>query len=148
MSNLAPITQSHARAEWDQARHNRLEATWKGRPGFWGWFTWAHHKEIGIRYFVTALCFLLLGGTLALVMRLQLARPENHVLGPDMYNQFFTMHGTTMMFLFAVPVMFEALATYFVPLMIGSRNVAFPRLASFSYFLYLFGGIVLWACFC
>jgi cytochrome c oxidase subunit I+III len=147
VSNLALITQSHTLAERDPDRHNRLRETWKGRPGFWGWFTWSHHKEIGIRYLVTAFCFLLLGGILALVMRLQLARPENHLLGPDKYNQFFTMHGTTMMFLFAVPVMFEALATYFVPLMIGARNVAFPRLASFSYFLYLFGGIVLWAMF-
>ena len=72
-------------------------------------------------------------------MRLQLARPDNTLIGPDLYNQLFTMHGTTMMFLFAVPVM-EAMAVYLVPLMVGTRNIAFPRLNAFSYWIYLFGG--------
>ena len=78
-------------------------------------------------------------GSRPLLMRTQLARPENTLLGPDRYNQFFTMHGTTMMFLFAVPVM-EAMGLYLVPLMIGTRNVAFPRLNAFGYYVYLFGG--------
>ena len=73
-------------------------------------------------------------------MRLQLARPRTQLLGPDSYNQFFTMHGSTMMFLFAVPMMFEALCVYLVPLMVGTRNIAFPRLNAYSYYLYLFGG--------
>ena len=73
-------------------------------------------------------------------MRLQLARPEANLIGPDLYNQIFTMHGTTMMFLFAVPVM-EGMAIYLVPLMIGTRNVAFPRLNAFGYWVYLFGGV-------
>ena len=76
------------------------------------------------------------------VMRLQLAFPENHFLSKDKYNQFFTMHGSTMMFLFAVPMMFEALSVYLVPLMVGARNIAFPRLNAYSYYLYVFGGIM------
>ena len=69
------------------------------------------------------------------------------MLGPDRYNQLFTMHGSTMMFLFAVPMMFEALSVYLVPLMVGARNIAFPRLNAYSYYLYLFGGIFLWTMF-
>ena len=80
-------------------------------------------------------------------MRIQLARPDNHFLSADFYNQVFTMHGSTMMFLFAVPMMFEALGVYVVPLMVGARNIAFPRLNAFSYYIYLFGGILLYAAF-
>ena len=76
-------------------------------------------------------------------MRIQLARPDNTFLGPDLYNQIFTMHGTTMMFLFAVPVM-QALGIYLVPLMVGARSIAFPRLIAFSYWMFLFGGIFLY----
>jgi cytochrome c oxidase subunit I+III len=79
-------------------------------------------------------------------MRLQLARPESHWLGPDLYNQLFTMHGTTMMFLFAVPVM-QGLGIYFVPLMVGTRNIAFPRLTSFGYYTFLCGGVMLYTAF-
>ena len=79
-------------------------------------------------------------------MRLQLAQPEARFIGPDRYNQIFTMHGTTMMFLFAVPVM-EAMAVYLVPLMVGTRNIAFPRLNAFSYWMYLAGGLLLWVAF-
>jgi cytochrome c oxidase subunit 1 len=100
------------------------------------------HKSIAKRYIVTAFIFFVLAGLEAATMRAQLARPENTVLGPDAYNQFFTMHGLTMMFLFAVPIM-EAMGLYFVPLMIGARNVAFPRLNALSYWLYLFGGITM-----
>ena len=80
-------------------------------------------------------------------MRLQLARPDSLLIGPDLYDQLFTMHGSTMMFLFAVPVM-EAFAVYLVPLMVGTRNIAFPRLNAFSYWIYLAGGILLWIAFC
>jgi cytochrome c oxidase subunit 1 len=73
---------------------------------------------------------------------LQLAMPNNHFIGPDLYNQIFTVHGTMMMFLFAVPVM-EAMGIYLVPLMIGTRNIAFPRLNAYSYYVYLFGGVML-----
>ena len=71
----------------------------------WGWLMTTNHKDIGLRYIVTAFCFFLAAGVLALLMRIQLAVPNNHFIGPDLYNQFFTVHGTTMMFLFAVPVM-------------------------------------------
>lgn len=122
----------------------RLAESWREPPGFWGWFRAVHHTTIGKRYIITAFIFFLLGGILAMLMRIQLARPENHFLGPDSYNQIFTMHGTTMMFLFAVPMMFEALAVYVVPLMVGTRNIAFPRLNAYSYYLYVFGGIMVW----
>ena len=81
-----------------------------------------------------------------MAMRLQLARPESRLIGPDLYNQLFTMHGTTMMFLFAVPVM-EAFAIYLVPLMVGTRNIAFPRLNAFSYYVYVLGGLMIWVAF-
>jgi cytochrome c oxidase subunit I len=129
------------------ARHETLVNTWREPTGFIGWFRHVHHTSIGKRFMVTAFIFFGLGGILALVMRLQLARPNAHVLGPDKYNQFFTMHGSNMMFLFAVPMMFEALAVYFVPLMVGARNIAFPRLNAYSYYMYLFGGIFLWVMF-
>src|SRR4051794_10073877 len=79
-------------------------------------------------------------------MRIQLARPDNDFLNPDLYNQIFTMHGTTMMFLFAVPVM-EGMGVYFIPLMVGTRNVAFPRLNAFGYYMYLFGGLFIYLSF-
>src|SRR5437867_648882 len=80
-----------------------LERTWAHARGFFGWFTEVDHKRIGMRYIWTAMIFFALGGIEAAFVRIQLARPENHFLDPDLYNQLFTMHGTTMMFLFAVP---------------------------------------------
>jgi cytochrome c oxidase subunit 1 len=124
----------------------RLNATWADPAGVYGWFTHVDHKSIGRRYLVTAFAFFLIGGVLAALMRLQLSRPENTFLGPDLYNQIFTTHGTTMMFLFAVPVM-QGLGIYFVPLMVGARAIAFPRLVAFSYWMFLFGGIFLYISF-
>ncbi|MDB5512283.1 MAG: putative cytochrome c oxidase subunit protein [Enterovirga sp.] len=124
----------------------RLAETWRTRRGFWGAIATVDHKIIGRRYIVTAFVFLLLGGVLGLLMRWQLATPEGRALGPDLYNQVFTMHGANMMFLFAVPVM-EAMAVYLVPLMVGTRNIAFPRLNAFSYWIYLAGGLLLWVAF-
>jgi cytochrome c oxidase subunit I+III len=123
-----------------------LEETWKTPSGFWGALTTVDHKIIGRRYIFTAFVFLALGGVLAILLRLQLAQPEARVLGPDRYNQIFTMHGANMMFLFAVPVM-EAMAVYLVPLMVGTRNIAFPRLNAFSYWMFLAGGTLLWIAF-
>ena len=124
----------------------RLEQTWADPNGVYGWFTHVDHKSIGRRYLVTAFAFFLIGGVLAALMRLQLSRPDNTFLGPDLYNQIFTTHGTTMMFLFAVPVM-QGLGIYFVPLMVGARSIAFPRLVAFSYWMFLFGGIFLYVSF-
>jgi len=128
-------------------RERQLGDVWRDPPGFWGWFYQVNHRAIGKRYIITAFIFFLAGGVLAALMRLQLSRPDNHVLSADLYNQTFTMHGSTMMFLFAVPMMFEALGTYVVPLMVGARNIAFPRLNAFSYYIYLFGGIMLYTAF-
>ncbi|WFU11665.1 cytochrome c oxidase subunit I (plasmid) [Rhizobium sp. CB3090] len=124
----------------------RLSETWETPRGIWGALTTVDHKIIGRRYIITAFVFLILGGLLALAMRLQLAQPEARFIGPDRYNQIFTMHGSTMMFLFAVPVM-EAMGVYLVPLMVGTRNIAFPRLNAFSYWIFLAGGLLLWIAF-
>ena len=124
----------------------RLDRTWRRPPGIVGWLSTVDHKEIGRRYIVTALIFLALGGALSILMRLQLARPDNNLISAARYNELFTMHGSTMMFLFAVPVM-EGVALYVIPLMVGTRATTFPRLNAFSYFLYLFGGLMLWGAF-
>jgi cytochrome c oxidase subunit I+III len=123
-----------------------LDATWADPPGFFGWFCAINHKSIAKRFIVTCLVFFALGGLLAAVMRTQLSRPENNIVGPDMYNQLFTMHGSTMMFLFAVPVM-QAVAGYLLPLMLGTRSVAFPRLNAYAYWIFLFGGVMLYVAF-
>jgi len=140
-SDAAPPAGPRAYDAWlDEAS---LRRTWTRAPGFYGWLTATDHKEIGRRFIATAFIFFLVGGVLAALMRIQLASPENTFLSPDRYNQIFTMHGVTMMFLFAVPMM-EAAAIYLVPLMVGTRNLAFPRLNTFSYYIYLFGGILLY----
>ena len=120
-----------------------LEKSWKEPGGVIGWLSFVTHQAIGKRYIVTAFLFLLIGGIEALLMRLQLARADNTFLSPEKYNQLFTIHGTTMMFLFAVPMM-EGMAVYLVPLMVGTRNVAFPRLNAFGYYIYVMGGILLY----
>jgi cytochrome c oxidase subunit 1 len=114
--------------------------------GWWSWVTTVDHKRIGILYGTTAFIFLLLGGIEALLMRLQLARPDGGVVGSDAYNQLFTMHGTTMIFLVIMPLG-AAFFNYIIPLQIGARDVAFPRLNAFSYWLFLFGGLLLNASF-
>src|SRR4051794_335248 len=96
----------------DAKSHDALERVWTRAPGLIGWLCSTNHKEIGMRYIVTAFLFFGLAGILALVMRVQLAFPELHLVGPDLYNQIFTVHGSTMMFLFAVPVM-EGIGIYF-----------------------------------
>jgi cytochrome c oxidase subunit I len=124
----------------------RLTKTWGTGTGLVAALSTVDHKIIGRRYIITAFIFLFLGGLSSMAMRLQLARPESGLISADLYNQLFTMHGTTMMFLFAVPVM-EAMAVYLVPLMVGTRNIAFPRLNAFSYWVYVFGGAMLWVAF-
>ncbi len=116
---------------------------WSRARGVIGWLCSTNHKDIAMRYIVTAFIFFGLAGILALLMRIQLAFPNNKFLGPDVYNQIFTVHGSTMMFLFAVPIM-EGIGLYFVPLMVGTRNVAFPRMNAFGYYCYLGGGLLLW----
>jgi cytochrome c oxidase subunit 1 len=125
------------------AERLRLERTWAVPRGLIGWLSAADHKTIGRRFIATAFGFFVLGGILAILMRIQLAQPENTFVDPDLYNQLFSLHGTTMMFLFAVPIM-EAMALYLVPLMIGTREIAFPRLAAFNYWVLLFGGAMIY----
>jgi cytochrome c oxidase subunit I+III len=124
----------------------RLTQAWSQPPGFVGWMMAVNHRAVGVRYIVTAFVFFLLAGVLALIMRVQLAQPELEIVSPEAFNQLFTMHGLAMMFLFAVP-MLEGLGIYFVPLMIGARDMAFPRLNAFGYWIYLTGGVILFAAF-
>jgi cytochrome c oxidase subunit I+III len=121
-----------------------LERTWAPGRGLWGWLTEVHHKPLGRRYIVTAFVFFALGGLEALLMRMQLSGAERNLISNDLYNQLFTVHGSTMMFLFAVPIM-QGIGFYLVPLMVGTRNLAFPRLGALSYYLYLIGGLLLYA---
>src|SRR5271154_6640520 len=109
--------------------------------GWTSWFTTTDHKRVGIMYMVLTFCFFILGGVEALVMRLQLGAANNTLVTPQVYNELFTMHGTTMIFLFIVPMM-AGLGNYFVPLMIGARDVAFPKLNALSFWLLAAGGIV------
>ena len=108
--------------------------------GIWSWLTTVDHKRIGIMYFLTAFFFFFVGGLEALLIRIQLFKPENTFISPETYNQMFTMHGTTMVFLVAMP-MAVAFFNYLVPLQIGARDVAFPRLNALSYWIYLLGGL-------
>jgi cytochrome c oxidase subunit 1 len=110
--------------------------------GWRSWITTVDHKKIGLLYGATALFFFVVGGCEALLIRLQLARPNGTILSAQTYNELFTMHGTTMVFLFIMP-MAAAFSNYFIPLQIGARDVAFPRLNAFSYWCFLFGGIFL-----
>ena len=120
-----------------------LYATYTDAPGLWGFVTTVDHKRIAARYVVTTIALLFLAGMLALDMRIQLMRPDMGRMSAQMYDEAFALHGSTMLFLFAVPVM-EAMAMWLVPLMLGQRNVAFPRLGAFSYWLYLGGVLTLW----
>src|SRR5689334_5953 len=110
------------------------------------WVATVDHKRLGIMYIVYALTFLAIGGTEATLMRLQLVVPHNTLLSPQAFNRTFTMHGTTMIFFVAMPVLF-GFANYLVPLMIGARDMAFPRLNAFSFWITAFGGVFLYSSF-
>lgn len=122
---------------------DRLRALWERPDGLLGWLSTVDHKEIGKRYIVTAMIFLVLGGIEALVMRVQLAHGNMTVLTPEQYDQLFTMHGITMIFLYALPVL-SGISNYIWPLVLGSRDMAFPRLNAFSYWVFLFFGILIY----
>jgi cytochrome c oxidase subunit 1 len=114
--------------------------------GVWGWITTVDHKRIGVLYGVTALVFFMVGGVEALFMRWQLASPDNDFVDPATFNQLFTMHGTTMVFMVIMPFG-AAFFNFMIPLMIGARDVAFPRLNAFSYWMFLFGALLMHASF-
>jgi cytochrome c oxidase subunit I len=117
----------------------------KDKPGGWlEWLTTTDHKKIGLLYIYSTFLFFILGGVEALMMRSQLAVPDNTLIEPRTYNALVTMHGTTMVFLFLVPVM-AGFGNYFVPLMIGARDMAFPRLNALSFWLFLAGGMAFYS---
>jgi cytochrome c oxidase subunit I len=124
----------------------RLQRMWETPPGIRGWLTTVDHKEIGLRYLVTAFVFLFAGGIEALIMRIQLAGPEQRLLTPEQYDQLFTMHGATMIIWYAFPVL-SGFSNYLWPLIFGSRDMAFPRLNAFSYWVFLASGIFLYSSF-
>lgn len=134
------------RVEQGSEAEKRLREIWETEPGWRGFFTTVDHKKIGLRYIVTAFVFLLLGGIEALIMRLQLAQPNQSLLTPEQYAQLFTMHGVTMIFLYALPVL-SGFSNFLWPLMLGSRDMAFPRLNALSYWVYVFAGIFLYCSF-
>jgi cytochrome c oxidase subunit 1/cytochrome c oxidase subunit I+III len=124
----------------------RLTRLWPPPRSALSWLATVDHKTLGKRYIITAFVFFALGGVEAAVMRAQLARPEAQLLSPETYNQLFTMHGVTMMFLFVQPVL-SGFGFYLTPLMIGARELAFPRLNSFSYFVFLLAGLFIYSSF-
>src|ERR1022692_2821123 len=127
-----PVPQARFAARSDKSR------------GVLGWITTVDHKKIAIMYLYTTFFFFLVGGVMALLVRIQLAEPQNKFLTPAQYNEIFTMHGTTMIFLWIIPVL-SGFGNYFVPLMIGARDMAFPRVNALSFWLILAGGIVFYA---
>ena len=108
--------------------------------GLWSWLATVDHKRIGVLYLFTALTFFVVGGLEAVIIRAQLQGPNGTLVSAETFNQLFTMHGTTMVFLVIMPLS-AAFFNFLIPLQIGARDVAFPRLNAFSYWVYLFGGI-------
>ncbi len=134
-SEDAPLAEQ---SEYSQA----LDATWSRPPGIWGWLQTVQNDAVGTRLIFTGLFFLLLGGSVdSIVMRLQLARPDNDLVGPQLYNEMFTNHGSVTMFLVILPI-FEGFAILLLPLLLGTRELPFPRLGSFAYFTYVLGGLL------
>jgi cytochrome c oxidase subunit I+III len=126
------------------ARVDRLERIWAERPGLLGWLTTTDHKRIGLLYFFTTLAFFCAGGVEALLIRTQLAVPDAKLVGPNAFDQLFSMHGVTMIFFFVIPMTTGAFGNYLVPLMLGARDMAFPRLNALSYWLFLGSGLFLY----
>ncbi len=124
------------------ALHKELDPVWANGPGLWGQVTSLSHTTLGLRFMATAFVFFGIGGLLAMLIRAQLATQKGVFLDAELYNQFFTMHGSIMMFLFAIPLL-EGLAMYLLPKMLGTRDLAFPRLSALGYWCYLLGGGIL-----
>jgi cytochrome c oxidase subunit I+III len=122
-------------------RLDRLERIWEEPPGMVGWLTTVDHKRIGLMFFFTSLAFFAAGGVEALLIRTQLIRPDNGLLSPSAFNEVMTMHGVTMIFLVVVPMSIGGFGNYLLPLMIGARDLAFPRLNALSFWIYLASGL-------
>lgn len=135
MTTAAPLLPPHER----QAQEERLRAVW-ANPSGWRYWTSVNNYQVGLWYASAAFCFMLFAGVLGLLIRVQLAVPDNGFLSANTFNQVFTLHGTVMMFLFAVPI-FEAVAIFLLPPMLGARELPFPRLGAFGFWSFLLGGI-------
>src|SRR5271165_1890812 len=109
----------------------------------WGWLTTVDHKRVAVMYAIATMFFLALGGIEATMIRIQLARPDGHFLSADAYNAVFTMHGTTMIFLAVMPLGISVFGNFLVPIMVGARDVAFPRLNALSFWIFIFGALFL-----
>ena len=138
-----PVSASPPGTVTSDEDEEHIEEVWEDDPGIPGFFATVDHKRVGMRYIYTSFAFFFVAGLMALVMRSQLAQPNGHILGPGAYNQLFTAHGTTMIFLFNTPVL-AGFGNYLLPLMLGSRDMAFPRLNAFSYWVFLFSGIFIY----
>ncbi len=142
-ADIAPRTTTLAE---DPGLPVRLQKVWETGPGILGWLASVDHKDIGIRYIVTAFAFLFAGGIEALIIRLQLARHGQHLVTPEQYDQLFSMHGITMIFLYALPVL-SGFSNFLFPLVLGARDMAFPRLNALSYWIYVAAGLFMYASF-
>ena len=131
-------------ADYASPTARTLHETWETKPGIYGWISTVDHKEIGIRYLVTAFLFLVAGGIEALFMRIQLARPNQTLIAGELYDKFFSTHAITMIFLYALPVL-SGFSNYLIPLVLGARDMAFPRMNAFSYWIYLASGLFIYA---
>src|SRR5919198_3405487 len=136
---MAAITQS----EVPQVQRARVPSFW---DAVWSWLTTVDAKRIGILYGLSAFIFFLIAGLEAMIMRVQLYQPNERLVSSDLFNQLFTMHGTTMIFLVIMPLG-AAFFNFIVPLMVGARDVAFPRLNAFSFWVFLLGGLLMHAAF-
>src|SRR5919108_4788593 len=125
-------------------RIGRLERIWEEPSGLVGWLTTTDHKRIGLLYFFTTLMFFGAGGVEALLLRTQLIGPDQGLLSPEAYNQLFTMHGVTMVFLVVVPMSTGAFGNYLLPLMIGARDMAFPRMNAASFWIFAASGLFMY----
>ncbi|HEX7120166.1 MAG TPA: cbb3-type cytochrome c oxidase subunit I [Longimicrobiales bacterium] len=145
-TGAAPRTETHRYFEVDDARSRAFEQVWSAAPPPFSYLKEINNIPIAKRYIFASFAFFFIAGAFALLMRTQLAVPENDFLDPQTYNQFFTMHGTTMMFLFVIPFI-EAVANYFLPLQLGARDLPFPRMTTLALWTYIWGGLFIFVSF-
>ena len=140
--DAAPITDPSTPVATESGAVEELDRLWSDRPGLWGFLTAVQNDAVGKRMMLTGFFFLILGGSVdSFVMRLQLARPESELVGPQLYNELFTNHGSVTMFLVILPI-FEGFAILMLPMLLGSREMPFPRLGAFAYWTFLMGGLL------
>src|SRR5690348_16659821 len=143
MASTSDYERSPTVTEADTPLAEKLKSLWETRPGFMGWLATVDHKEIGLRYIITAFAFMIFGGIEALIFRVQLAVPDAKLLTPTEYNQLFSLHGVSMIFLYASPVL-SGFSIYLWPLLLGARDMALPRFNAFTYWTFLFSGLFIY----